>query len=199
MAVPSAAGMACLAGLIAEVVLGPNWVGAAPLMTLLAIIGGLQAMNSCYWPMLLARLGPKATFKLSAMGFGLTIPSFALALWLAGLLAAIAAWLCGVLVMLFVGASWLVKDLGGTYKPLFKGLVRPAIGAGVMVLSLLAIKPLLVTGDLWFAKAALLLLLVVFGALMYTAVVACLWLATGRPRGAESELLFVVAKRFSLG
>jgi PST family polysaccharide transporter len=197
LAFPTAAGMACLSRLIAEVVLGPNWVGAAQLMTFLAIIGGLQALSSCYWPMLLTRLGPKAHFKLAILSFVLTIPSFALALWLAGLLAAIAAWICCTLVMLFVGASLLVKDLRGTYGPLFRTLVRPTIGAAVMVLALLAIQPLFVIGTLWFARAAALLLLVVFGALIYAAAVTCLWLAAGRPQGAESEFLFAVWKRLA--
>ena len=65
LAIPAAAGTACLAGMIVDVVLGPKWLPAIPLMSLLAVIGALQAMLSCYWPVILTRLGPKANFQFS--------------------------------------------------------------------------------------------------------------------------------------
>ena len=124
LAIPSAVGIACLAQLMTLVVLGPKWVEAAPLIGALALIGALQALNSCYWPMLLTRLGPRTVFRLAALGVAVTIPVFGVVLWTFGLMPAIAAWiLCGV-VMLFVGARWLLNDLGHSMLPLAARVVQ---------------------------------------------------------------------------
>ena len=195
LAIPSAVGIACLATLMTSVVLGPKWSEAAPLMGLLAAIGAVQALNSCYWPMLLTRLGPQTVFKLAAMGVGLTIPIFGVVLWKVGLLAAITAWIvCGVF-MLFVGARWLMRDLDGSIKPLIQALFRPAVGAAAMASSLIAVQSVVTIGEQWFAGLTVLLALVAFGALVYAAVVGCLWVAAGRPQDAEGELIFLVLSR----
>lgn len=196
LAIPSAVGMACLAPLMTMVVLGPKWVEAAPFMGALALIGALQALNSCYWPMLLTRLGPRIVFKLAALGVGLTIPIFGAVLWTAGLMPAIAAWIACGIVMLFVGARWLLKDLSGSMMPLLGALIRPAIGATAMAASLLAVQSAFPVGQAWLTGLAALLGLVVFGVVVYAAAIACAWLAAGRPRdSAEGELFFILRSR----
>lgn len=195
LAIPSAVGIACLADLMTHVVLGPKWAEAAPLMGALAAIGALQALNSCYWPMLLTRLGPKTVFKLAAWGVSLTIPAFGIVLWTSGLMPAIAAWLlCGVL-MLFVGARLLLEDLGGSVAPLVRALFRPAVGAAAMAAFLLALQGTISIGQNWFAGLSALLTLVLFGALVYVATVGCLWNLAGRPQDGEGELLSIVLSR----
>jgi len=196
LAIPSAVGMACLAPLMTMVVLGPKWAEAAPFIGALALIGALQALNSCYWPMLLTRLGPRIVFRLAALGVGLTIPVFGIVLWTAGLMPAIASWiLCGI-VMLFVGARWLLKDLRGSMLPLLGALVRPAVAAAAMAASLLVVQSAYPAGQSWLTGLAALLGLVVFGALVYGVTVGCLWLVGGRPRdSAEGELSFIVMSR----
>jgi O-antigen/teichoic acid export membrane protein len=190
LAIPSAVGIACIAPLMTVVVLGPKWLDAAPYMGALALIGALQALNSCYWPMLLTRLGPRTVFRLAALGVALTIPVFGVVLWLAGLMPAMAAWIgCGV-VMLFVGAKWLLNDLRRSMKPLLAGLVRPIIGAGVMAVSLQAVQSLVRVEQEWLTGFASLLALVAFGVLIYASAVACLWYLTGKRGDAEDELLF---------
>lgn len=199
LAIPSAVGTASLASLIAEVVLGPQWAAAAPLMTLLAVSGALKALNNCYWPLLLARLGPKANFILGAMGAGLSIPMFALGLWQGGLIAAIWASIGSTAVMLIVGARILLNNLGGKALPLLRGVVRPLIGALVMAAALIAVQSLFSPADSWFGRAGLLLFLVVFGAFTYLTTVTVLWYASGRPKGAETEFIYVLVSRLGQG
>ena len=195
LAIPSAVGIACIAPLMTLVVLGPKWLDAAPFMGALALIGALQALNSCYWPMLLTRLGPRTVFKLAALGVAVTIPVFGVVLWFSGLMHAIAAWIaCGVL-MLFVGARWLLNDLGMSMKPLLLGLARPIIGAGVMAASLQAVQPIAPFGQAWFVGVASLLALVVFGVLIYAAAVGSLWFLLGKQGDAEDELIFLLRAR----
>ena len=176
LALPAAAGTACLAGMIVDVILGPKWLPVIPLMSLLAVIGALQAMGSCYWPVILTRLGPSANFKLTAVGVALSISSFAIALWIAGLETAISAWIASGAIMLVVGARVVVRDLHGSYAPLLRALIRPGVATALMSASILMLMPVLPVIEQWGGKAVLLVGLVAFGVLVYSAAVGCLWL-----------------------
>lgn len=195
LTIPSATGIACLSAVVTDVVLGPKWHAAAPLMALLAPIGTLQAMVSCFWPILLTRRGPRANFRLAALGFLLSIPAFAIALWQVGLVAAIWAWIVALVVVVCAGVRMLARDLRGSSTQLLKALARPAIGAAAMAASLFTILPMFSLSDPWILKALTLLVLVAFGVLIYAATVAGLWFLAGRPQSAEAELLFAMAAR----
>ncbi|MET0166059.1 MAG: oligosaccharide flippase family protein [Vicinamibacterales bacterium] len=199
LAFPAAAGTACLSRLIVEVVLGPQWLAAIPLMTLLAVIGAMHALLSCYWPAMLTRLGPKANFLFSTLSVGLSIPAFGFSLIFWGVEPAILAWISTSAIMLCIGARILVKNLYGTYGQLIRSLVRPAFASAMMFASISAILPAVHALHDWSTKAVLLVALVAFGALVYSASIACLWLIAGRPAGAERELLFVMSARLTRG
>ncbi len=110
---------------------------------------------------------------------------------------AIVAWiLCGV-VMLFVGARWLLNDLRRSMVPLLRALFRPSFGAAAMAASLLSVQSAFPVGQQWLSGIAALLGLVGFGVLVYAAAVGCLWMAAGRPHDAESELIFLLRARLS--
>ena len=122
--------------IVTDVVLGPKWSGATPLIVALAAVGCLQAFSGCCWPVLLTRLGPRALFHISLLRVALTIPVFGFALYFFGLLPAIASWVaCGVLILL-VNAGLILRDLKGSVADLLGGIVRPTIGALAMVLVL---------------------------------------------------------------
>ena len=162
---------------------------------MLAPIGTLQAMVSCFWPILLTRRGPRANFRLAALGLALSIPAFAIALWQVGLVAAIWAWIGALVVVVCAGVHMLSRELRGSYKQLLLALARPVIGAATMAAALLAVLVTISPPDQWILKAMTLLLLVAFGVLVYTATVASLWFLSGRPQSAEAELLFGLAAR----
>jgi hypothetical protein len=132
---------------------------------------------------------------MAAISVGITIPSFAIMLWTSGIHSAIAAWVACSVVTLFIGARMLVSALDGSYVPLARAVVRPVLAAIVMSASVSAAYSALAVGDQWATKAIILLGLVLFGALTYAAAVAVLWILVGRPRSAESELLFVMKAR----
>ena len=196
-AIPAAVGTACVAEQLTSVLLGPKWHDAAQLIGMLAIIGAIEALNSCYWPMMLTRVGPKTVFMLSALGVILTVPAFGAALWGFGLMPALAAWIVCSTLMLFLGAKLLVKDLGGGLKPLLAGLVRPIAGALLMAAAVLAAQRVLPHANSWLGEFGLLLLLVGCGALVYSMTVWTLWLLSGRPETAERELISLVQARLS--
>lgn len=196
LAIPSAVGVACVAGLITNVVLGPKWSGATPLIVALAAVGCVQAFSGCCWPVLLTRLGPKTLFHISLLRVALTIPVFGFALFSFGLLPAIASWVaCGVL-MLFLNTGVILKNLKGNLADLLGGIIRPTTGALAMVLTLGGARTLPAATAL--PEFVQLLLAVVLGAISYVVAVAVLWAASGRPQGAERELMFVVQAKLQI-
>jgi PST family polysaccharide transporter len=141
--------------------------------------------------MMLTRLGPKMVFLLSAAGVGLTLPAFGITLWAFGLMPAIGAWITCSVVMLFVGAKLLLRELGGRLSALLGHLIRPLIGSAAMALVVLAIKGVLPVGAAWVGDLAFLLLLALAGALSYVLSVWVLWQLAGRPATAELQVLSV--------
>lgn len=188
LAIPSAAGIACLAEPVTTIVLGDKWDGAAPLIRLLAAVGALQALHACYWPIMLTRMGPKTVFRLAFWGVVLTLPVFVALLWTSGLLVAIAgAVVCG-LVMLVIGARLLTNNLGHEIMPLMTGLVRPVLSSMIMAAAVLYLQQLAPATQSWTGGFAVLLIVMLAGAVSYGVAVWVLWWVSGKPESAESEL-----------
>ena len=196
LSIPSAVGIACIADLVTSVVLGPKWTEAAPLMQLLAGTGAVQAMRSCYWPMLLTRAGPRTVFLLAVASVSLTLPAFTLGLVFQGIDTAIIAWIASSTFMLFVGARVLLSDLGQSWVPLVRALIRPALGAMTMAAFLAVLDTMFPPSTRWVPDAVYLVASILLGALVYISTVALLWLLAGRPREAETELLSVALGQF---
>jgi peptidoglycan biosynthesis protein MviN/MurJ (putative lipid II flippase) len=135
----------------------------------------------------------------STLNVGLSIPAFAFSLTFWGIESAILAWIATSAIMLCIGARILVKDLSGTYGPLIRSLVRPAIASAMMLASISVIVPAVHALHDWGTKAILLVALIALGAVVYAALIAFLWLTAGRPDGAERELLFVMSARLAKG
>jgi hypothetical protein len=162
---------------------------------MLAAIGAVQAMGACYGPMLLTRLGPRAVFKLVSVGAALTLPTFGITLAAAGLEWAILAWIAAAIVMQLVNARVLTRDLGGDWKPLLAELVRPSIAAAAMAAVLGSMNAALPAAIRPLPDLIHLALSVGVGVVVYVATVAALWVLAGRPRGSETDLLFVAISK----
>lgn len=199
LAIPAAAGVAAVAELLTSVLLGPQWREAAQLMGALAVTGAIEALNSCYWPMLLTRLGPRTVFMLAGLGVCLKLPAFGVALWAFGLIPAIGVWIALSTVMLLLGAKVLLRDLDGSMKPLLVSMVRPIAAAALMAVAVLGAQRLLPPAGSWIGEFVSLLLLVAGGALVYLLSVWGLWRLAGCPASAEGELVALVRARLTRG
>jgi len=197
LTVPAAAGMAVLATPITDVVLGARWLPAAELIPLLAIIGAQQALIGCYWPPLLALVGPRTLFRLSMLELAISVPLFAVALWQLDLRAAIAAWIAALCLQLVVGMRMLLRRVGGSWKPVLATLWRPLAATLVMIVTLRAASGFIpVTVGPWPVRLAALLCVIGVGLLTYVATVCALWFVTGKPPvAAEAELLSLLKAR----
>jgi O-antigen/teichoic acid export membrane protein len=194
IAIPAAVGVASVAELLTSVLLGPKWREAAQLMGPLAVIGAIEALNGCFWPMLLTRFGSKTVFLLSSLGVCLKLPVFGVALWVFGLMPAIGAWIACSMLTLLLGGRLLLRDLGRGMTPLLLNLVRPVAGASLMAGALWGAQHLLPSVESWIGEFLLLVLLVAGGALVYILTVWFLWWLSGGPNTAERELVSLLTR-----
>jgi O-antigen/teichoic acid export membrane protein len=194
IAIPTLIGLSMLAEPVLRLLLGPQWIAAAPILTVLALsiipmtfIAALQPLamildrTSAYLRVSLAELLIKAPLSLiAAMQFGVT----------------------GVLVVRVFALS--AVALYGMYE------IRKLIGLPILSQILSAWR--LIAGGLamgliiWeitpfsaglegLVLAAWLILTAMAGALVYAVTVAVLWLLTGRASGVEEKAISLVGTR----
>ena len=192
IALPAAGGIYALAGPIVLVVLGQKWAATEALLGLLAVLGVLHAMGNTLWPLVLARGGAKGVFLLRLLGFMLTLPGFAVLLALFGLQVAVLGLLATSLIWLVVGAVWLSGFGSIEMKRLAGALVRPISASAAMVGVLHLSRQYFVAEGGWGSMAGILVANVALGAAVYAIALAALWWVSGRPNGAERDLVSMI-------
>jgi len=183
--IPIAIGLALVAEEAIHILLGEKWLMVVPFVEVLVLGNIAQSIgtSSSYLLIVLGR------FKASAMAIWIQVVLFiALAVStmqessvidIAWLRVVISGFGIGVLFYLVIRAMPLL-----TAKDLVRSTVRPLLGAVVMSLVLLE-----VSANMELSLWAMLCLKVMLGALSYLVVVMLLWLAWGKPDGAEQYIL----------
>lgn len=189
---PASVGLACLAAPAVRVLLGEQWLGAATMLAIFSVVGGIRFLVSPYNVLFMAVGRSKVV---------------AVAAWLEGLGFVAAAWplvermgpeglaLARGVGMSVAAVAWVVlgQRVGLMWRDLLTTLWRPLVATLCMAAVLLAM-PLT---DVSSGAIALRHLLVgtAIGASVYLIVTLLLWLASGRPSGPESKLLDLLSRR----
>jgi len=195
LTLPAGVGTSLVAGPLVALAFGPGWEAAAPLIAVMALAGTVGLCGSVSGALLLARAALRTIF-----GVNLASALLRVALLLAlvppyGLLgAAIAIAIASVLDQLaLVGA--VLRLLALRAVALLAALHRPLLATAAMALALWGV------GLGWIAPppsaaAALPPLLqgVALGAAVYGVALLALWLAAGRPAGAEADVLTLLRR-----
>ena len=190
---PLAAGLVATAPDAIAVLLGSKWLPAAPLMQVIAVYTGVQALYLMVGSVLQASGSARRAALLNLFGASLSAGAVA---W-AGLTfrsaesVAVAA-LCVNATMLAIGIGLLASNAGTGVVSLAANLIRPILAAAAMVFVLWG-PGATATGSAFLDLALSTLL----GAAVYAAALLLLWVATGRPAGAEQEIagIFASARR----
>ena len=188
LAVPAAAGIYAVAPFLVPVVLGTKWLAAVPLMEVLALNGGLLLFHSSICTVLIANGHPDRVTKTNA-------------LYVVMLLI-----LLGALVPAYgiTGAAAAALTASILATPIYLVQVRRSVGVPTNVYSRVAVRPVLAALAMaglirwalpsWTAAMSLAESLgwliggILSGMAIYAAAVVLLWVATGRPDGAERVL-----------
>jgi len=194
VAIPAGAGLGVLSDLFVSVVLGARWLESAPIVTIISFFGVTMALQTNTGAVFMALRQP----KLQALVHGCTVAALLplLVVWSRhdGIRGAALAFAVSGIGSLLASYALAKQRLGVPYARFVAVLWRPVVGS----IGMLAILRLANASTApWFGSTAAqglakLIALVTVGAIVYLLLVAACWLATGRSKGAETELMDIV-------
>jgi O-antigen/teichoic acid export membrane protein len=180
---PLAAGLVATAPDTIAVLLGAKWLPAAPLMRIIALYTGVQAVSLMVVSVLQASDQARRAASLNIAGALLSALGIGFAGWQFRTPEAVAiAALTVNSLMLATGIAILAVNAKASMLGLASNLLRPILAASAMtfvLMRLLAVE----TGSPFVD----LTIQVVIGIVAYAAALSLLWFASGRPAGAERE------------
>lgn len=185
---PLGIGLALVAEPAVHVLLGPQWKEVVTVVIWVAPATAFQMLVVPTQPVTMALGRPRVLAEREMLSVLITVPMTVLGAWLWGIQgAAIGLALSGPPVI-FIGLLIAQRLLGLPLGTQLRGCLRPLLGCLAMAMAVLGARTLVLV------PAALppileLMALIVIGALAYVGFLAVLWLARGRPDGAEAFLL----------
>jgi O-antigen/teichoic acid export membrane protein len=183
-------GTGLLAPYLVPIILGPKWLDAIPLLSVLAIGGALRMIYHNTGALLLA-IGRIRAVALTAAAQAILVPPV---LWTAlrggDVLAMTYVKVALTGVFLAVWFATLRRILGIPLRDLGARIYRPLVAGATMYAAVLVLRPLLPQGAL-----AGLVTTIVVGAALFTGCLFGAWHLARRPRGAESFIIEVAATR----
>ncbi len=190
-AVPAGVGIAAGSPVLIPLLLGQNWLDAVPLVQMLGVAGALAALMSNSFAVFIALGRPYIMTALLCLRVAVLAVAVIYGAMNAGPWGAALACLVVNTLMLPVQLLTTLHFIEARVRDYLPAVYRPVLAAALMygILDLL-IVPWLLAGTLPQAVDAL--LVVAVGAVLYTACVLLLWLAAGRPQGAEPRALEIL-------
>jgi O-antigen/teichoic acid export membrane protein len=201
LALPLGVGIALTADPLVRVAMGPNWVGAVPVVQILAVVGVVRVFTANSDPQLLALNLPHLTTVLACFGAVVGIVSMLWAASIWGLVGAAWATSATAILQMFLNYAIIWRVTG--ISPAAVGAVIWRTVAACLVMS----GAVLTLLDVWPRAGTTLSLLLelccacVLGAFAYVVALLLLWRVCGMPPGAEKHALQIVsalAKRVGL-
>jgi lipopolysaccharide exporter len=194
---PCVAGIGALGTIIVALLLGPKWHEAALLINLIAFVGIVNVMANTAHPALLAVGKPKVFAKITTWQVSLQIPALIVLTYYYGVVGAAWGYLAAAVGVLPFSLWFIQKSLGLPPFEFVKQVWRPLIAATTMYGCTKFAMPALDIATL--ASSSALKLLAIYaplGASIYLLTVTLLWLASGRPEGAELIIARQIASRW---
>ncbi len=176
---PLGIGLALVAPVATQVLLGAKWGSATPFVAIFAVVGAVRVLSGPLWTLLLvlghSRLQASNVwieFAIFAVAAVVLVPTFDfVGLAYARLISAVA------IGAIYLVTGHLIAQL--SYAAIAQVLWRPFVGVGLMALVL----PLFADADR--LPLLQLALLVAIGAVLYTGWIVASWWLVGRPDGIE--------------
>ncbi|QIB64717.1 lipopolysaccharide biosynthesis protein [Kineobactrum salinum] len=185
LTMPAALGIALLAPLLVEVVMGAKWLPMAPLIQLFAIAGvlGSLTVNNSYVYMACGK--PNVMFTINLLRTMLFFALFFPLIDSNGLIGIGQARLATTLIALSVVQGIMLRFLQLSFTALLSALLRPVVSCAVMALVVVLLQRTQIVEAQWLR----LLVLVVAGGASYFFVSMATWYAQRRPDGLERAVL----------
>lgn len=189
--IPASMGLALVAPLFVEVVLGEKWLGAVVLMQWIAIASLIFSLTTNNTYVYLACGRPKISFYISLTRVAVFLPLLVWLLNVNGLVGAGQAMLITAVVMLLVTQTAIGLFIKIGVPELIKIVYRPVAASAAMYYVVSVTIGNLVAGPTILA----LLMVITAGGLTYLLSAILLWYIEGMPEGFEHDILQTLKNR----
>ncbi len=188
IALPAAVGLIAVSDRTVALLLGPNWLDAIPLIQLLSLAGSIQVLRTNTYAVYLAVGVPRYQVAINAVHV-LLLACLMLALVpTKGAMGAATAYLGAMALMVPLDLYVVCRILQLLRRSVVAVIWRPASAAAAMYFAVRAVGDDVPTSVGSLLRGGELLLLILIGAVVYTASLAALWVLSGRPPTAERTL-----------
>lgn len=189
LALPAAAGIAATSELIVLVLLGEQWADAAPLISILGISGAIMAMESNIGSVYMALGKPRMIAILFGFYVAILVPMIVVLTSEYGAIGA--AWACLITGVINIPVYYLAmfQTLHLKLRKFLTVVWRPIVGSVIMYFVVRAVANNLETELGSIQALPYLIGVIALGAVVYTALIATMWLISGKPNGAEQVAL----------
>jgi O-antigen/teichoic acid export membrane protein len=193
--IPSGIGIALTAPMFVPLLIGPQWLGAIPLVQLMALAATLIGLWTNVGYLFMALGQPQRSLILSAGQAAATI--FFLVMFLSTEVPHGAGWafLAASATLIVPNMYLLRKELHLPWLAIPRVVWRPLLGAAVMTVAVLSLQAALPSSEGNFARILALAAAVAVGAAVYCATVLLAWRACGSPVGAETFVIDRLTRR----
>ncbi|GAA4779448.1 lipopolysaccharide biosynthesis protein [Novosphingobium ginsenosidimutans] len=169
LAIPFCLGLAAVSGPAVELMLGPKWLPAAPLVTLLALAMPFMTLHVMFAPATNALGQPNLGTRTSVLGSVLMPIVFVIGVTLDGARGIALAWLVAYPLLTAISAHWSLPAIGLKKRELAAAVLPPVLAGAAMALAVVALDAVLAHYTLWLRLA----LLVATGGAVYGLWLAC--------------------------
>ncbi|OWV32660.1 hypothetical protein B5C34_03810 [Pacificimonas flava] len=195
VAMPLGIGFALVAEPVILLLMGEKWSGAIIVIETLGVFFAARAFTMPSEPIAMTVGATKILFYRTLINFVVRAPLALGALFLAGLPGLLAARLFSGFMMIALSATMVRYLIGLKLADQFAAVWRTLIGIAAMAGAVLAWRSRFgwsveTPEAMWFELFGV----AAGGAVIYVAVHLALWVACGRPRGAEQEILRLVSQ-----
>ena len=190
LTLPAGAGIALVARPMMLLVFGARWEAAVPLVQVFACAGVFQVGTSIAMVLLMVENLLHISFRAECVSTLLRLTALLVLVPVFGLVGGASGMAGTDLIMEVIYLAITCRRVGLRAHDLALNLWRPALATGVMALVLLAAGLTQPPGGAGAVRSGVLLgATVLAGALVFAATLSAAWLASGRPRGAETYVL----------
>jgi O-antigen/teichoic acid export membrane protein len=194
LALPIPIGIGLTASHLIRLFLGPHWMGAAPVLQVLAIFGVIMTLGTSSHVIYLATKRPRITVMFALLKLCVLLP---LLWWWVPLYGAVgAAWSVVVAASVNTAVDYVVilRLLHVHILELLRITWRTLVAAGVMAAVVASAMPHFATAASVGVVALQFGSSVAMGIVTYLLALALLWITTGKPVGPETQILGTILR-----
>src|SRR5262245_50180233 len=187
VALPASVGFALVADPVVRLALGEKWLGAIPVVQLMAAIYSIDTFGSLVTPLGMAMGQTRLLFIRNLQKFAIRVPMIVAGMLLGGFMGVLYARALAGVVTVGIDMTMVKRVAGVSVPDQFRANRRAILSSIAMILAVLAFQHLVPLGHDKEGLSVTLVSTILLGAFVYVGTSLLLWRIAGCPNGPEKE------------